>query len=200
MKIFLVSLPPPIWKENLMDVFPVQRAIGFCWYGGPLATVKWSAVAQSCCRWSLPLAPGVACGAHTLQAAVRGRENLKLDKCEFSVHHPGIVNMGGSWIPISGHHLTERINLNSCLFAVYSAKLWGKHKRGCSCLLPSPPSLPELQQNSQVGIWCISPTLRVREDKIAFFLSYTLEVLHHYLQESECCCFPLRNRIILTLW
>lgn len=34
MKIILVSLLFLIWKENLMDVFPLQRAIGFCQYGG----------------------------------------------------------------------------------------------------------------------------------------------------------------------
>lgn len=39
MKIFLVSLLFPIWKESLMDVFPLQRAIGFCRYGVPLATL-----------------------------------------------------------------------------------------------------------------------------------------------------------------
>lgn len=38
MKRPLVSSLLPIWKENLMDVFPLQRAIGFWQYGGPLAT------------------------------------------------------------------------------------------------------------------------------------------------------------------
>lgn len=38
MKRPLVSSLLPIWKENLMDVFPLQRAIGFWQYRGLLAT------------------------------------------------------------------------------------------------------------------------------------------------------------------